>query len=52
MVELVAGIDGCNDGWVAVLLHDGTFRAAHWIKGGPICRERLGGMLRYYHRAA
>ncbi len=33
MAELVAGVDGCKDGWVAVLLLDGKFDAAHWIEG-------------------
>lgn len=33
MAELIAGVDGCKGGWVAVLLLDGKFHAAHWIEG-------------------
>jgi predicted RNase H-like nuclease len=33
MSELVAGIDGCKDGWVAVVLLDGRFHTAHLVEG-------------------
>ena len=34
MAELVAGVDGCKDGWVAVILLEGKFHAAHRIYHG------------------
>ena len=33
MAELVAGVDGCKRGWVAVVLIDGRFREARVIDG-------------------
>lgn len=33
MAELVAGVDGCKRGWVAVVLSDGRFREARLIEG-------------------
>ena len=33
MAELVAGVDGCKRGWVAVVLIDGRFREARLIEG-------------------
>ena len=33
MVDLVAGVDGCKRGWVAVVLIDGRFREARLIEG-------------------
>ena len=33
MAELVAGVDGCKRGWVAVVLSDGRFREARMIEG-------------------
>ena len=33
VAELVAGVDGCKRGWVAVVLIDGRFREARLIEG-------------------
>ena len=33
MAELVAGVDGCKRGWVAVVLIDGRFREARLLEG-------------------
>jgi predicted RNase H-like nuclease len=33
MTRLVAGVDGCKRGWVAVVLHDGRFREARLLEG-------------------
>jgi predicted RNase H-like nuclease len=33
VAELVAGVDGCKRGWVAVILTDGRFREARLLEG-------------------
>ena len=33
MTDLVAGVDGCKRGWVAVVLFDGRFREARLLDG-------------------
>ena len=33
MTSVVAGVDGCKRGWVAVVLHDGRFREARLLEG-------------------
>ena len=46
MAELVAGVDGCKRGWVAVVLIDGRFREARLIGGVESSFEELADTTR------
>ena len=46
MQELVAGVDGCKDGWVAVLLLNGRFHSAHRMNGIEATFEELSETVR------
>ena len=46
MAELVAGVDGCKRGWVAVVLIDGRFREARLIEGVESSFSELADMQR------
>ena len=46
MAELVAGVDGCKRGWVAVVLIDGRFREARLIEGVESSLSELADMQR------
>ena len=46
MAELVAGVDGCKRGWVAVVLIDGRFREARLIDGVESSFSQLADMKR------
>ncbi len=46
MVELVAGVDGCKRGWVAVVLIDGRFREARLLDGVDSSFAELADMKR------
>ena len=46
MSELVAGVDGCKRGWVAVVLIDGRFREARLIEGGESSFGELADVMR------
>ena len=46
MAELVAGVDGCKRGWVAVVLIDGRFREARVLEGVESGFSELADMKR------
>ena len=46
MVELVAGVDGCRRGWVAVVLVGGRFREARLLEGVDSSFAELSDMER------
>lgn len=46
MAELVAGVDGCKRGWVAVVLIDGRFREARVLEGVESSFSELADMKR------
>ncbi|MEI7761486.1 MAG: DUF429 domain-containing protein [Thermoleophilia bacterium] len=46
MADLVAGVDGCKRGWVAVVLIDGRFREARLIEGVESAFSELVDMQR------
>ena len=46
MAELVAGVDGCKRGWVAVVLIDGRFREARLLEGVEASFAELADMKR------
>lgn len=46
MAELVAGVDGCKRGWVAVVLIDGRFREARLLDGAESSFSELADMER------
>jgi predicted RNase H-like nuclease len=46
VAELVAGVDGCKRGWVAVVLLDGRFREARLLEGVESSFAELADMKR------
>jgi predicted RNase H-like nuclease len=46
VAELVAGVDGCKRGWVAVVLVDGRFREARLLEGVESSFAELADMRR------
>jgi predicted RNase H-like nuclease len=46
VAELVAGVDGCKRGWVAVVLIDGRFREARLVEGVESSFSELADMKR------